>query len=105
MKGILLYKAFKSQANVFSVGKQWKTELEAAIKVFDGDPPEITLYDPYSYQNITGFRVSPFNYTVNDVSFFKQYRDRNINLMNNFSEALKTFNKIMEFKSMCQYIR
>jgi hypothetical protein len=30
--------------------------------------------------------------------FFKNYQKRNYNIMNNFSEALKTFEKIMEFK-------
>jgi len=35
--------------------------------------------------------------------YFKQYHNNNFNLMNNFSEALKIFNKIMEFKNMCHY--
>ncbi len=37
--------------------------------------------------------------------FFKQYLKKNHNIMNNFSEALKTFNKIMEFKNTCQDAR
>jgi len=31
--------------------------------------------------------------------FFKQYHSKNTNMMNNYSEALKTFKKIMEFKN------
>ena len=31
--------------------------------------------------------------------FFEQYYNKNLNIMNNFSEALKTFKKIMDFKN------
>jgi len=33
--------------------------------------------------------------------FFEQYYENNINMMNNFSEALKTFKTIMNFKDDC----
>lgn len=33
--------------------------------------------------------------------FFEQYYENNINMMNNFSEALKTFKTIMNFKKNC----
>jgi len=39
-----------------------------------------------------------FTYKKQLEYFFKNYQSRNYNMMNNFSEALKTFKKIMEFK-------
>jgi hypothetical protein len=39
-----------------------------------------------------------FTYSKQIDYFFKNYHNRNYNIMNNFSEALKLFKKIMEFK-------
>jgi predicted dehydrogenase len=36
--------------------------------------------------------------------FFKQYKSKNYDIINNYSEALKTFKKIMSFKKDCNWI-
>ena len=50
-------------------------------------------------------KISKLNYE-NDITyekqieyFFKQYHNKNEKMMNNYSEALKTFKKIMKFKN------
>jgi len=49
-------------------GSNAESQLEGAIKVFDGDAPVITLHAPLEAQNFTSLLASPFNYTVTDNS-------------------------------------
>lgn len=63
----------------------------------------IKIVDNKGKERVTNYKCNPDETYKKQIDyFFKQYRDKNLNLMNNFSEALKTFNKIMEFKSTCK---
>ena len=51
-------------------------------------------------EKVTKFQYSPIDSYVKQINyFFDQFFEENRNLMNNYSEALKTFKKIMEFKN------
>lgn len=63
--------------------------IKNTIKVVDKDDKE----------KITKYQCTPNETYKKQIEyFFEQYHKKNQNIMNNFSEALKTFKKIMKFK-------
>lgn len=55
--------------------------------------------DKKGKMEIKNYKIKKDETYINQLKyFFEQYKRRNYDIMNNFSEALKTFKKIMEFK-------
>lgn len=69
--------------------------IKNSLKIIDKNGKEKTMYFK-CYQNET--------YKKQIQYFFEQYSNKNQNIMNNFSEALKTFKKIMNFKKDCNWV-
>ena len=94
--------------NYFSIYNERKLQIYYNNEYFEGD-----LIKNYIKKIAKNGKEKIFNYQckINDSYksqmqyFFEQYIKRNYNISNNFSEALKTFKKIMEFKNTCRDVR
>jgi predicted dehydrogenase len=87
--------------NYFSLYNERKIQLYYNTKYIEGDLIQNTVT---TIENNKKPQTKKFQNTTNSTYtkqlqyFFEQYHKKNLQNMNNFSEALKTFRKIMEFK-------
>jgi len=86
----------------FSLENERKIQLYYNDKYVEGDLNKCFI----KTKNLNGKeKIIRYQFKRNDmyekqlIYFFEQYKNRNYKIMNNFSEALKTFKKIMKFKS------
>jgi len=90
----------------FSKNLERKIQIYFNDKYIEGDLIKNNIKIVDNIEKVTNYKYdTDETYKKQIKYFFKQYHKRNLNIMNNFSEALKTFHKIMEFKSICPYIR
>lgn len=85
----------------FSVYNERKIQLYYNTKYIEGDllKNTVTTIKKNKKPQIIKYENSPDDMYVKQLQyFFEQYNKKNLQNMNNFSEALKTFRKIMEFK-------
>jgi predicted dehydrogenase len=86
----------------FSLNNERKIQLYYNTKYVEADLLQntITIIEDNKKPNIKRFQTTmEFTYIEQLLYFFEQYKMNNLQHMNNFSEALKTFKKIMEFKN------
>ncbi len=103
--------------NAFMTGTNARAGFEGGIEVFDGEPPEIILVDPFDGQNLTNFTITPFSYNVSDSSaltscvlfgdwsgsFVSEQTDGapTNNAQNNFSEEIVTSDGFYSWNVQC----
>lgn len=94
--------------NYFSLNNQRNIQIYYNDEYFEGDLLKNSIK---TVKKNGKEKTLNFQCNINDTYkyqmqyFFEQYLKKNHNIMNNFSEALKTFNKIMEFKNTYMYIK
>lgn len=88
----------------FSHNKERKIKIYYNDKYVEGDLIENTIkIVKNKEEKITKHKCDIDHTYKKQIEFFlEQYYNKNYNIMNNFSEALKTFKKIMEFKKECR---
>lgn len=92
--------------NYFSIYNERKLQIYYNNEYLEGDliKNSIKIIEKNCKEKILNYQCN-----INDTYkfqmqyFFEQYIKRNYDISNNFSEALKTFKKIMEFKNTCLY--
>jgi len=91
----------------FSHRNERKIKIYYNDKYVEGDLIKnyLRIIDKNGKEKITYFKCDQNETYKKQIQyFFEQYFNKNQNIMNNFSEALKTFKKIMNFKKECNWI-
>lgn len=84
-----------------SLSNERKIQLYYNTKYLEGDllKNTVTIIKKNKKPQIIKYENSPDDMYVKQLQYFiEQYNNKNLQNMNNFSEALKTYRKIMEFK-------
>jgi len=85
----------------FTQDSQRKIVINYDDKYIEGDLLQntITIIDKNNKKTTKKYQCKPDETYKNQIQyFFEQYQNKNNKIMNNYSEALKTFKKIMKFK-------